>query len=232
MNHGATQPVAPAALPGPRTAERRLSGTTITEYWPVPESWFVGQLVSAPGLTGRHRVDWLYSASGVSMQGEGLGLDGRLYHIAALGSGGWVTASGRPTSPASGWAAGPPFWRAGGFWRSLLGAVTFPLALGGWSAGPGGRYLPLPGVAFAPGAARPLRFYQSVAVDPRVIPLGSRVYIPAYRGDGYGGWFIAQDTGGAISGRHVDVYRPPPSSPGAGGQFLSGQSIFVIKPRG
>ena len=53
----------------------------------------------------------------------------------------------------------------------------------------------------------PLHFYGSIAVDPRVIPLGSRVYVPAYRGDGQGGWFIAQDTGGAINGRHIDVYR-------------------------
>ena len=45
-----------------------------------------------------------------------------------------------------------------------------------------------------------------------MIPLGSRVYIPAYRHDGHGGWFVAQDTGGAIGGRHIDVFRPPPAS--------------------
>ena len=73
--------------------------------------------------------------------------------------------------------------------------------------------------------------YQSIAVDPGVIPLGSRVYIPAYKHDGYGGWFIAQDTGGAISGDHVDVYRTPPASATASGQYLLGQRAFVIKPR-
>ena len=46
-----------------------------------------------------------------------------------------------------------------------------------------------------------------------MIPLGSRVYVPAYRNDGYGGWFVAQDTGGAINGRHIDVYRSPPVQP-------------------
>ena len=54
---------------------------------------------------------------------------------------------------------------------------------------------------------------------------------PAYRNDGYGGWFIAQDTGGAINGHHIDVYRSPPSNPLDIGQSLSGQRIFVIKPK-
>jgi 3D (Asp-Asp-Asp) domain-containing protein len=68
-------------------------------------------------------------------------------------------------------------------------------------------------------------------VDPRVIPLGSRVYVPAYRDDGHGGWFIAQDTGGAINGRHIDVYRPPPTSALDLGASLTAQRIFVIKPK-
>ena len=70
-----------------------------------------------------------------------------------------------------------------------------------------------------------------VAVDPSVIPLGSRVYVPAYRNDGHGGWFIAQDTGGAINGRHIDVYRPPPASALDLGASLAAQRIFVIKPK-
>ena len=111
------------------------------------------------------------------------------------------------------------------------GSVTFPLAAGGWYAGRGRRYVPLPGVTFAPGGSLPLHFYRSIAVDPRVIPLGSRVYIPAYRQDGYGGWFIAQDTGGAIIGDHVDVYRSPPASPNDGGQYLTRQRLFVVKPK-
>ncbi|MDW7991914.1 MAG: ubiquitin-like domain-containing protein [Anaerolineae bacterium] len=38
-----------------------------------------------------------------------------------------------------------------------------------------------------------------VAVDPRVIPLGSRVYVPGY------GVGLAADTGGAIKGRRIDL---------------------------
>jgi 3D (Asp-Asp-Asp) domain-containing protein len=218
-------------LPSRHDHGRWLRGTTVTEYWPSPESWFVGRPVKTPGLPGLHRIDWLYSASGLSMQGEGIGLDGRMYHIAALGSGGWVTAAGMPTSPAGGWSAGSPFWRAGGYWQNRRHGVTFPLQSGGWSAGRGRHYVPLPGVSFAPGPSLPLRYYHSIAVDPGVIPLGSRVYIPAYRSDGSGGWFVAQDTGGAVNGRHIDVYRPPPATASDPGRLLVAQRVYVIKPR-
>ena len=68
-----------------------------------------------------------------------------MYHIDSLGNGGWVTAAGQPTSPFDGWSAGAPYWRAGGYWRNRSGAVTFPLAAGGWSAGTGRTYVPLQG---------------------------------------------------------------------------------------
>jgi 3D (Asp-Asp-Asp) domain-containing protein len=141
-----------------------------------------------------------------------------------------VTSSGAPTSAADGFSAGPPYWRAGAYWKNRSGGVTFPLAAGGWSAGKGLRYIALSGVSFARGPALPLHFYRSVAVDPSVIPLGSRVYIPAYRHDGYGGWFVAQDTGGAIGGRHVDVYRSPPANSNDTGQLLTAQRVYVIRP--
>ena len=40
----------------------------------------------------------------------------------------------------------------------------------------------------------------SVAVDPRVIPLGSRLFVPGY-GDG-----MAVDTGKDIVGSHIDIW--------------------------
>ena len=51
-------------------------------------------------------------------------------------------------------------------------------------------------MSFAPGPSLQLKPYQSIAVDPSTIPLGSLVYILAYRNDGHGGWF----TGGQRDG--------------------------------
>ena len=52
---------------------------------------------------------------------------------------------------------------------------------------------------------------KSIAVDPRIIPLGSVVYIPQAEGvtvDGQvlNGVFYAHDVGSAIKGKHIDVF--------------------------
>mgnify|MGYP005847697853 CR=1 FL=1 len=44
-----------------------------------------------------------------------------------------------------------------------------------------------------------------IAVDPKVIPLGSRVFIQYP--DGHGEYAIAEDTGGAIKGNRIDVAK-------------------------
>ena len=46
----------------------------------------------------------------------------------------------------------------------------------------------------------------TVAVDPRVIPLGSRLYIEAENGSWTYGYAVAEDTGGAIKGNKVDLF--------------------------
>ena len=198
-----------------------LGGFELTEYYPALESWFVGALVPTPGLPSQHRIDWLYSAHGLSMEGDGIGLDGQQYHIQSLGSGGWLGQGG------SVW-----YWRTGGYWKSPSGAITFPLSSGGWSNGQGGAYVPPPsGISFATGPSRNLSYLRSVAVDPSVIPMGSHIYIPAYASIN-GGWFQADDTGGAIVGRHIDVFHPPPADPNAsdGLGLATGQTVYVVPP--
>lgn len=42
---------------------------------------------------------------------------------------------------------------------------------------------------------------KTIAVDPKVIPLGSRIYIPQFNTI-----FVAEDTGGAIKGNKIDIF--------------------------
>ena len=45
-----------------------------------------------------------------------------------------------------------------------------------------------------------------IAVDPSVIPLGSKVYVEGY------GYAVASDTGSAIKGNKIDVFVPSKSA--------------------
>ncbi len=46
----------------------------------------------------------------------------------------------------------------------------------------------------------------AIAVDPRVIPLGTRMYIASADGEYVYGYCVAEDTGGVIKGNIVDLY--------------------------
>ena len=46
----------------------------------------------------------------------------------------------------------------------------------------------------------------SIAVDPRVIPLGSKLYITSANGSWVYGVAVAEDTGGAIKGNKIDLF--------------------------
>lgn len=52
-------------------------------------------------------------------------------------------------------------------------------------------------------SGEPVQAGVSVAVDPHIIPLGSKVYVDY--GDGEIHSYIAHDTGGAVVGGHIDV---------------------------
>ncbi len=224
--------VAPASSKRTRPLKKPtwLGKVILTEYYPAPEKWAVGAKVDTPGLNRKSRVDWLYSARGMSMEGDGIGLDGKRYHIDNLGSGGWITAAGRKARFGVGgkWA---PFWRSSGYWRNRKKGVTFPLEAGGWYAGKGKRHVPPAGITFAAGPSRDLRYMRSVAVDPKLIPLGSLVYVKKYHDLGLSedGWFRADDTGGAIIGRHLDIYRKAPADEAdQGGRYFKSTRIFVV----
>jgi len=63
-----------------------------------------------------------------------------------------------------------------------------PYETGGWKTASGST------------ARRNVNGISTIAVDPRVIPLGTRVYVEGY------GYAIAEDTGGAIKGNIIDVF--------------------------
>ena len=58
---------------------------------------------------------------------------------------------------------------------------------------PGDKYF---GITASGTKARP----GVVAVDPSVIPLGTRLYVEGY------GFAVAEDTGGAIKGNRIDLF--------------------------
>lgn len=214
----AVAPARPIAKP------RWVTGVRLTEYWPVPESWFNGRRVATPGLGGKHRVDWLYSSRGLSMEGDGTDLSGRRVHIENVGASGWIDKNARRSG------IGTAVWRAENYWRNSSGAFTYPLDGGGWARGTGRTFVPNKGITFGSGPSRPLSYYRSIAVDPSLIPMRSRVYIPAYKAAPAGGWMCAVDTGGAIIGRHIDVFRPAPRTEATGGYSLDNEPVYVVPP--
>ncbi len=48
--------------------------------------------------------------------------------------------------------------------------------------------------------------FHTIAVDPKVIPLGTWVYISIFKDAPNCGWFKAEDTGGVIKGNKIDIY--------------------------
>ena len=64
---------------------------------------------------------------------------------------------------------------------------------------------------------------RTIAVDPSVIPYGTKVYIEGY------GWRVAEDCGGAVDGRHIDVAVETHSQAISMGTKTSGVWLLVKK---
>ena len=69
----------------------------------------------------------------------------------------------------------------------------------------------------------------TVAVDPDVIPLGSRLYITAEDGSSWVyGYAVAEDTGGSIQGERVDLFFWSDSDGRAFGRRTA--KVYVLAP--
>jgi 3D (Asp-Asp-Asp) domain-containing protein len=189
------------------SAATSLGDFQLTYYWFAAESGFIGKKITAPGIAGTYREDFLYSARGVPMEGTGTADSSAHVHYAGTHGGYWVTKAGKRTVPvASGWPDGAPYWREGG-WRNAAGAVTFQRPDGTWVNGAGVKNLPYHDL-FDTGVGTNVTEWLSIATDLGVIPRGTHVYVPQLAGSPAHGCFRADDTGGAIIGTHIDVFVP------------------------
>lgn len=80
-----------------------------------------------------------------------------------------------------------------------MSATAYDLSYASCGKNPGDRGY---GITASGTKARP----GAVAVDPRVIPLGTRLYIESLDGWGDYGFATAEDTGGAIKGNKIDLF--------------------------
>lgn len=81
----------------------------------------------------------------------------------------------------------------------ILEATAYDLSYQSTGKRPGDRYY---GITATGTKARP----GTVAVDPRVIPLGTRLYVQSLDGTRDYGFAIAEDVGGAIKGYRIDLF--------------------------
>lgn len=79
---------------------------------------------------------------------------------------------------------------------------------------------------------------KSIAVDPRIIPIGARVYVPqmervVVEGRPLSGVFYAHDIGSAVQGKHIDVFVGARDNYGAftsaGVRSLSSVDVYLLE---
>ncbi len=117
----------------------------------------------------------------------------------------WYRVSGYNRAGSTGWGAGdfllagppaPTNAQAAGNGVSVAGAQTFVALVTAYTFQEPGN-----GAHGSITKSGTVAHWGTVAVDPRVIPLGSRLMI-----DGYDMVFVAEDTGGGVRGDHVEIF--------------------------
>ncbi len=86
-----------------------------------------------------------------------------------------------------------------------MSATAYDLSYESTGKNPGDQYY---GITRSGTKARP----GVVAVDPRVIPLGTKLYVESLDGTGSYGFASAEDTGGAIKGNKIDLFMESSSA--------------------
>lgn len=81
----------------------------------------------------------------------------------------------------------------------VMSATAYDLSYASTGKRPGDRYY---GITASGTTARP----GTVAVDPRVIPLGTKLYVESLDGTNDYGFAIAEDKGSAIKGKKIDLF--------------------------
>ena len=122
----------------------------------------------------------------------------------------WYRVTARTRADVTGWAAGSFLVEVDASQAVPQAPPARGAAPTAEASAPSGRSFTARMTAYAHGtrtaSGTPVR-WGVVAVDPKVIPLGSRLMI-----EGFEDVFVAEDTGGGVRGNHVDIYFPDVAS--------------------
>lgn len=192
----------PMSVGEARAAHARESEGEEAEAAEIAEPWHARVAATGPlGLRVREGPGTWYRVVATLQDGSRLEvIDGP-----ELDPGGreWYLVTGYDGAGSSGWSAGE-------FLRAVDPNERASPGSPATVAVPAARTFTATITAYAHGtrtaSGTPVR-WGVVAVDPRVIPLGSRLLI-----DGLDGVFIAEDTGGGVRGNHIDIYFPDRAS--------------------
>jgi 3D (Asp-Asp-Asp) domain-containing protein len=191
----------------PVTNSNCIPDVYVTGYYCVYNSELDGRGIITKTISDipyNLKASFLFGGRGVAMQGSGrTGPNGE--YIKYTGGGGYFI---RLTGPNAGknldgqWIENPDIVRAR---YAHIGITDFN--------GFGNLALRYPDKArysrtasFTGLTGRPLTAWRSLSIDPEFIPLGQKVEVRFKKGDAINSKFVAEDTGSAIKGKHIEIY--------------------------